>query len=152
MFKLNNKGLTIVELIVVIAVLGLLFSFVIPKIDKNPYYLLSTSKVLRNDIRSIKYLTMTEGTYIRILFEKYSYKILEGPKQKSLVKMNKGYKIIQNFKENTIVFNYNGTPLTGGGTILILDESTKKYCEITVVPATGRILMKNKIYKGYSGK
>lgn len=151
MHRLNKNGFTIVELIVVIGMLGLLFSVAVPMIDMNHYNLLTAGKALRDNIKAVKYETMTEGTYVRILFDKYSYRVMEGSKVKNKVLMNNGIKIVQNFKDSTVTFNYNGAPLTGGGTVSILDEKTKKYCEITVVPSTGRILMKNKVYKGYTG-
>ncbi len=147
----NNKAFTIVELIVVIGFLGLLFSIAIPKIDRTPYLLVSASKALRNNIVEVRYSAMTEGTLKRIFFNKYSYKIIESAKTLKSVDMSPGIKIIQNLKNNDLAFNYNGTPLFGGGTIIILDEITKRYCEITIVPATGRILMKDEVFKGYAG-
>lgn len=147
----DNKGLTIVELIVVIGFLGLLFSIAIPKVDRTPYLLVSASKALRNNIVEVRYSAMTEGTLKRVFFNKYAYKIIESTKTLKSVDMRPGIKIIQNFKNNDLAFHYNGTPLFGGGTIIILDEITKRYCEITVVPATGRILMKDEVFKGYAG-
>lgn len=147
MSKCNNKGLTLIELIVVIGFLGLLLSISLPKIEKSPYILLYTTKTLRDDIRNIKYAAMTEGTGARIVFDRYSYMILEGEKIIKTVNLNKDLRIKQNLLKSSIGFDFKGTPISGGGTVSIVDESTKKYCKITIVPATGRILMENKIYK-----
>lgn len=152
MTNYDNKGLTLVELIVVIGALALILSMAIPKIQKNSYILLSISRTMRDDIRSIRYLTMAEGKNYKILFQKYSYVIIEGTKIKKEVKINKGYSIAQNFKDSEIAFNYNGSPTTSGGTVNIFDVDTNKYCQITVIPDTGRILLKNKIFDGHSGK
>lgn len=148
----KNKGITLVELIVVIGVLALLLSMAIPRIDKNRFTLLAISRTMKDDIRSVRYIKMTEGKDYRIVFQKYSYFILEGPKLIKEVTMGKGYSIAQNFKGSEIKFSYNGSPETNGGTVTILDDEAKKYCEITVIPATGRVLLKNKISSGYGGK
>lgn len=147
----NNRGLTLIELIIVIGVLAMILSMAMPKIKKNRFTHLAISQTVRNDIRSVRYIKMTEGKDYRIVFQKYSYFILEGPKLKKTITLDKGYSIAQNFTGNEIKFNYNGVPETSGGTVIILDIKAKKYCEVTVVPATGRILLKNKIYNGYGG-
>lgn len=153
MLKGNNKGFTIVELIVTIGFLSLLLSMVILKYDRQPHYLLADSKVLRDDLRKIKYLTMTEGdSNIKIVFDKYSYSIREGSKIKEKIYLNPGFKLNNNFEDNTVSFAYSGSPSNGGGTVSVFDELSKKYCEITVVPGTGRILLKNTICEGYKGK
>lgn len=147
----NNRGLTLAELIVVIGVLAMILSMAIPKIQKNSFVHLAISRTVRDDLRSTRYIKMSEGKDYRIVFQKYSYYILEGSKLRKTITLDKGYSIAQNFKSNEIKFKYNGVPEAGGGTVIILDDGTKKYCEVTVVPATGRILLKNKIYNGYSG-
>ncbi len=153
MLRKKNEGLTVIELIVVVGFLGLLFSIVIPKIDKSPYYILADARTIRNDLREIKYMAMTEGdANLRIVFDKYSYSIREGSKIKEKVYLNPGFKINNNFNNNTVSFAYSGSPSNGGGTVTVFDEVSKKYCEITVVPDTGRILMKNTICQGYKGK
>lgn len=147
----NNRGLTLVELIVVIGVLAMILSMAIPKIQKNRFVHLAISRTVRDDLRSTRYIKMSEGKDYRILFQKYSYYILEGSKLRKTITLDKGYSIAQNFKGSEIKFDYNGVPVVGGGTVVILDDGTKKYYEVTVVPATGRILLKNKICNGYSG-
>lgn len=148
----SNGGFTLVELIVVIGFLGLLFSIVLPKIDRNPHILLYTTKTLRDDIRGIRFTSMTENPGMRIVLDRYSYKILNGTKIVSTVNLNNGFYIKQNFSRSSIAFDYKGTPVYGGGTVSIVNENSKKYCEITVVPDTGRILMKDTILKGYNSK
>lgn len=148
----SNGGFTLVELIVVIGFLGLLFSIVLPKIDRNPHILLYTTKTLRDDIRGIRFTSMTENPGMRIVLDRYSYKILNGTKIVNSVTLNDGFYIKQNFSRSSIAFDYKGTPVYGGGTVSIVNENSKKYCEITVVPDTGRILMKDTILKGYNSK
>ena len=40
------------------------------------------------------------------------------------------------------MFQYNGAPVYGGTTIRIPNKKNGKYIEITIVPASGRVLMK----------
>ena len=67
------------------------------------------------------------------------------------VKLEKSFKIVHNISGGDIYFRDIGAPLKSG-TIRILDNETNKYCEITIVPATGRVLLKNRIFEGYIKK
>lgn len=150
----SNNGMTLIELIFIIAIISLLFSLVLPKIEERDNYLLSISRVLRDDIRYIRYLRMTEGKNIKISLERDKYKIMEGVKVIKKIELKKDFKIVHSstFRSGNIFFGYNGVPAYGGGTITIFDNKTNRHCQITVVPSTGRILLKDEIYDGYSGK
>lgn len=153
MLRSKNRGFTVIELIVILGFLGMLLSLIVPKIDITPYYLLADARILRGDLRDIRYTTMTEGdASLRIVFDKHSYSIKQGSNIIKTVQLNPGIKINNNFKGNTISFMYNGSPSGAGGTASVIDEISKKYCEITVVPATGRIALKNTVFEGYKGK
>ncbi|SHI92465.1 pilus assembly FimT family protein [Lutispora thermophila] len=142
----GQKGLTIIELIVVIGILCLFASIALPKIDTSNYELLKISKSLRDDIRYIRYQKMTEGENLRILFQMTKYTILEGTRKIKEVKLNNKYSLYQNFADSQVAFSYSGAPSTSGGTITIFNNENKSYCQITVVPGTGRILLKNEFY------
>lgn len=144
----EQKGITLIELIVVIATLAMLFSLVIPNMQKKSTELLTTSKMVRDEIRYIRYMKMTEGKNYRLVFQEHSYILNEGPKRIKEVIINKDLTINQNFIGSEVFFSFNGAPSSNGGTITISNKISKKYCKITVVPATGRILLKNKIYSG----
>lgn len=145
----EEKGLTIVELIVVIGALSLLLSIALPRLDTSTYKLLEASKILRDDIRYVRYMKMTEGQNLRIFFQRNKYVLLEGTKVVKEVKLKSGFSLYQNFKDSQIAFSFNGAPSASGGTAALVSDMDKKYCEITVVPGTGRIILKNKVYFGY---
>lgn len=139
-FNLNEiKGLTVIELLVVLTLISLVLLIVIPKIKINDYELLEQGKMLCNDIRNIRMLRMAEGGAYRILLEEKSYRVLKGTTQINKVDLKNNYKLI--YSQSEIIFNLNGAPTYGGTTISLLDLETNRYCEITIVPASGRILM-----------
>lgn len=88
---------------------------------------------------------MTGGGAYRILLEEKSYRVLKGTTEIIKIDLKDGYKLI--YSQNEIMFNYNGAPTYGGTTIKLLNQKTNKYCEITIVPGSGRILLKDTIYQ-----
>lgn len=138
----SHEGLTIIELIVVIGMLSLLMSIALPKIDNSDYKLMEIAKTLRDDIRYVRYMKMTEGENLRVLLQKSKYSILEGTRKIKEVNLGSNFSLNQNFKDNQIAFSFNGAPSTSGGTITLINNTNGKYCEITVVPGTGRVLLK----------
>ncbi|MFA5524046.1 MAG: type II secretion system protein [Tissierellales bacterium] len=146
--KNSNKGMTLIELLLVISILALSLTIVIPHIERRDYNLMTSSRMLRDDIRNVRYIRMTEGKNYSISLEGVQYTIKEGVKVVKRVKLEKDFKITHNFTGGNISFNHNGSP-SYGGTITIFDNKKNNYCEITIVPATGRILLINEIFKGY---
>lgn len=148
----NNRGMTLIELLLVISIIALSLSIAIPKIERRNYHLMTSSRMLRDDIRNVRYMKMVEGKNLKISLERNQYSVMENSKVVKRVKLEKDFKITytDNFKGGDIIFGYNGVPTYGGGTITIFDDRANKYCEITIVPATGRILLKNEIFKGYN--
>ncbi len=148
--KKHNSGMTLIELLLVISILALSLAIVMPKIERRDYHLMTSSRALRDEIRNIRYMKMTEGRSYLISLEGTQYTLKEGVKVIKRVKLEKDFKITNNFPKGEIFFSYNGAPTYGGGTITIFDNKRNKYCEITIVPATGRILLKDEIYEGFS--
>ncbi len=147
--KKSNGGMTLIELLFVISILSISLAIIIPKIERRDYYLMTSARALRDDIRSIRYLKMTEGKSYLISLEGTQYTIKEGHKVIKRVKLEKDFKITNNFPKGEVYFSYNGSP-NSGGTVTIFDNKKNKYCEITIVPATGRILLIDEIFEGYS--
>lgn len=83
---------------------------------------------------------MTEGEQYRILLDRNYYKVLNGTKEFKRVEMKNGTEIFYG-EENEIIFTYLGAPVHGGTTITINNEKLNKYYKITIVPASGRILL-----------
>lgn len=141
----SNSGMTLIELILVISIFALSLSIVIPKIERRGYHLMTSSRMLRDDIRYVRYIKMVEGKSYKISLEGNQYTVMENARILKKVKLEKDFKLTysENFRGGDIVFSYTGSPSNGGGTITIFDNRTNKYCEITIVPDTGRILLKN---------
>lgn len=144
-----NRGMTLIELLLVISILAISLAIVMPKIERRDYYLMTSSRMLRDDIRNVRFMRITEGKNYYVSLESSQYTIKEGVKVIKRVKFEQDFKISHNFTRGDISFTYNGAPTYGGGTITMFDNKKNKYCEITIIPATGRILLKNEIYKGY---
>ena len=149
----NNKGMTLMELLLVIAILALFISIVMPKVERRDFHLITCSKMLRDDLRYIRFAKMAEGKNYFISLEEKQYTVKESAKIIKRVKLEKDFKIMHNFSNSGSVnlsFSYKGAPTLGGGTITIFDDKRNRYCEITIVPDTGRILLKDQIFALHS--
>lgn len=111
-------------------------------------------RILWNDIRDIRYITMTQGKPMIILFPSDSpnrYIIAYGNNTIKTVYMDEGIEIFHNSRKNVIQFSLSGTSIEkSAGTIRVFDTKTKKFVEITITPCTGRILLKDKIFEGFT--
>ena len=138
--RLKNRGMTLIEVIVVISILAIITSIITPKNNIRNYRLKSYARTMTNDIRMVRYLRMTEGEYYSILLQEHYYVILNGTKYIKKVEFGKDIRIGDNLGR-VIRFTYAGVPM-GAGSIVIQDLKTRKYYDITIVPATGRILLR----------
>lgn len=141
-FILEIKGFTLIELIIVIAIFGIILSISLPKNIVSNYKLQLFAKELTSDIRQTRYLKMTKGHQYAVFIGDDYYFISRGKKK---IKQNKTehIRLMQDFK-GSIVFSYNGSPKVGG-TLRVLDEITNESYKITIVPFTGRILLQREI-------
>lgn len=138
-FIKEDKGLTIVELVIVIAMLGILTSVCIPKNKIKDYRLHSQALTLTNDIRMIRYLMMTEGESYYISFSYTDYYVMNSLKIVKNVKLGDNIWMGNNMTNN-VRFSYNGSPKKAGS-IMMKDTTTNKRYDITIVPYTGRVLL-----------
>lgn len=144
-----KKGVTLIELLLVLAIISMIILITVPRIKTTNYWLKSNSKMLRDDIRYIRYMKMVEGKNCKILLGYDHYCVVENGRERKRVVIENDLKIVHNFYDGNVYFSHIGSP-NQGGTIKIIDDKTNKYCEITIVPATGRVLLKNQIFEGYN--
>ena len=140
-----NLGFTMIELIIVLALLGILATISIPRFDHSSYYLRTQAKTLCSEIRDVRVLRMTEGEDYKISLNHDYYQVSKGTKLIKKVNLKPNYKLYYNFSE--IKFSYHTGAPTKGDTITLRNTKTKTYMEITIVPASGRVLLKDEILK-----
>ncbi len=139
---MQSKGFTLLEVIVVIAILGIITAICIPKNTIRKQRLNSQARLLTNEIRMIRYKTMTEGGSPSITLDESGYKILEGSSHVKTVELGEDIIIGNNLTNRARMrFSPSGTP-RHPGSIRLLDTVTMDYYDITIVPYTGRILLK----------
>ncbi|MBS4536193.1 type II secretion system protein [Clostridium sp. D2Q-14] len=148
---MNNKGITIVELILVLSIFLVIIGIILPRIDISDYILKSYGRKLVSDLNYIKINSMSNGIGAsnRIIFNEKRYNIKVGNKPSKNIYLKSNYKISQNISSNRIYFNPNGSP-SQACTITIFNNDNERYIEITITPATGRIHMYDKIRQGYN--
>lgn len=149
-YTMNNKGITIIELIFVLLIIGIIISIALPKLDFSDYELKVYGRQLVNDLNEIKTRSQMEGNgannTITLNLHNYHVKLLNDKSKDIYLKSQ--YSIVNNFSSNKIQFQPNGTPYQAG-TILIFNDTNNEYIEITITPGTGRIHMYEKIQKGH---
>lgn len=142
--KKIHKGYTIIELLLVLSIMGIIISLTIPNLLKIDFSTKVNAKQLCMDIRNVRYLRMTEGKAYRIILMDNGYKILNGPE--IIKNINFSKKINLQFTYKEIMFSYNGAP-NRGDTITVKNTNSNKTFDITIVPASGRILLKDEKYQ-----
>ncbi len=145
----REKGITLIELIICLAILSILFYIIIPEINISTFNLKTTSRNLCQEIRNIRSINMTEDSLYCIIIKEDRYLIKRSSSILRTEYLPPNIKISDNIVDGSsefskIKFNCNGAP-TYPGTIKIKDIDSRKYMEITIVPASGRILLKNKV-------
>ncbi|AOT68169.1 type II secretion system protein [Geosporobacter ferrireducens] len=140
--KVKQKGYTLIELVLVVSLMSLLTSIAAPRMDKTFFNMKVYSRELCADIRYIRLMKMTEGGAYRILLHEEYYRVLNGSKELKTVELPKHMQLL--YPAQVIRFNQNGAP-SWSGTISVRDKKSGRYYEITIVPASGRVLLKDEI-------
>lgn len=141
--KLNEKGYTLIELILVLAILGIILLISMPTISNiNDAYLNNFSRQLLYDIRYVKSMNMAEPvkSYNMVLLaDGYQVRYSDPmPAFHKVVDLRDNYSL--SFYDSAVWFNANGTPRRAQ-TIKVINNSTGRYREITINVNTGRILL-----------
>lgn len=139
---MKNYGFTLIETILVFALMGILILFAVPKIPTDFGYMDRMAEEFLNDVRFIQMEAMK--------YPKPIYQISVYPYERKYLLKNE-YKRIKevNFNERYSIsytgsgglsFNNDGTPVNAG-TFTIKDNKTKKEISVTIVPTTGRTII-----------
>ncbi|NLZ52781.1 MAG: prepilin-type N-terminal cleavage/methylation domain-containing protein [Thermoanaerobacteraceae bacterium] len=141
--KKSSKGFTLIEVVLVIAILGLLSIIIVPDLKRTlaKYKLEVAAQELAQNIRLTQQKSITEGVSYKIVLDlnrKDNYQMLLGRRGK-LIKLPSGvYFDWTTYSEvnKTLVFYPTGAP-NRGGTIAIANGEDTLYVIISV--ATGRV-------------
>ncbi len=137
---MQEKGFTLIELVIIIAIMGIITSVCIPKNKKSDYNLYASARLLTNEIRMSRYKMMTEGGFHGLLLNEKYYTVVDDGEVIKRIQLDDNIYLGENF-DKQIRFDPSGIPKRGGS-IIIRDKLTKKSYTITIVPYTGRVLLK----------
>ncbi|MFA9423511.1 MAG: Tfp pilus assembly protein FimT/FimU [Sedimentibacter sp.] len=142
---MNNKGFSLIELIVTISILSIVFALVVPKLDSGFAYLDKMANEFTMDVRYVQMESMKKpasGYKISIDKSKGCYYVYKNTVVEKTVEFEQRYNIdYTNANMDTIGFTYEGMPVNAG-TFSILDTKTNEIKEVSIVPTTGRTIIK----------
>lgn len=140
---MNKKGVTLIELVIVISIIGVLVLLAIPEIKANK--LSGGARMIFCDLHYARMQAIKEKNNFRILFQDDGTTYQIHSDQNNNAQIDEGEKVISkninnNFSKITFTTNNNPTfnPVGTGnsGTITLSDQSASKYI---VFSWTGRI-------------
>ena len=141
----SNKGLTLIELIVFVVILGIAAAIAIPSVSiVSDSALKADARNLISDIRYTKELCLNNIDEFKIVFRKGGYEVIDssGSKIRSYA-FQKGsfledYELnIGSRKVNYMSYNLDGRG-TASGTLIISNAKGSKKMKISITPVTGR--------------
>ena len=127
---MNNKGFTLIEVMLVLALIGVVSLIVIPKLDADFGYLDSYSKDLLYDIRFVREETMRGKNGYKIKLEADSYKVLIDDIEQHERDLKDKYEII--YTGDNISFIADGILKEGAQTITIRKKDLSEQVQIVV--------------------
>jgi prepilin-type N-terminal cleavage/methylation domain-containing protein len=151
----NKNGFTLIELIAVIAIIGMLALIILPRIgggSRQKLLLDTSTEILLSDLRLAQQLAWSENNTYHIYFDRfnksymiYSYRNMSNClfKQVSLPGGISFDMIHSTYIDNKISFNGKGKPLPFPCTISLAD-SIGRYKRITITVGTDYISIKDK--------
>ncbi|WP_153011567.1 pilus assembly FimT family protein [Alkalithermobacter thermoalcaliphilus] len=132
-----------------IGILSIVLAIPLFKVQIRNYQIDSFIRQLAHDIRYVRVKNMNSDYSTYIYYKDYednvkSYVLREKGQDKKEVKLPKNTIISHSVKQ--IKFSLSGALTQQGETIVITDKVTNKKRELTIVPFSGRVLIKEDIY------
>jgi prepilin-type N-terminal cleavage/methylation domain-containing protein len=142
---MGNKGFTLIELTVTISILCIVVALAVLVIDTDMFYMEKMADEFVMDVRYVQKECMksTTGTHkIGIDIDNGCYYIYNNSVvEKTVVFKNRYHIDYSNKNMKSVGFTFEGIPINAG-TFKIMDSQTNKIKEISIVPATGRTVIK----------
>ena len=139
--------MTFIEVIIGLTLLALIGTITFVKLDLSNYKVNSFIKQMTTDIRYIRQVNKIGNEKIYMILTEENncegYILVENGQQVKRVFLPKGIDL--ECPISKILFNTKGGFYQGGTTITIIKKDN--YTDITIVPTSGRILIKEGIYK-----
>lgn len=140
---MKDKGFTLIEAVVTLALISILVTFVVPRVHMDSTYMNIKANEFVSDVRYIQSEVMknpSSGYQIVVDSNEGKYYVKKNIIVEKIVIFKSRYKISYN-NTNYVKFGFGGVPLSAG-TFDILDTKTKKKISVSIVPATGRTTIK----------
>jgi len=142
---MNNKGFSLIEMVVAISILSIVFAIAIPRLDADFAYMDKMANEFAMDLRYVQMESMkrpSSGYRISINKSTGCYYVYKNTVIEKAVTFKERFKIdYTNLDMDSIGFTYEGMPVNAG-TFSILDTRTNEKKEVSIVPTTGRTIIK----------
>lgn len=147
----NERGFTLVELLVVVLLLGILGTLTVPGFRTGlvRHQLDTAARMLAADIRQVQEMVLNEESAheFKVTFEEHRYTVARDIKRLKTVDLPAGVMVTAaNFGGSEMrVWFRNGTvsPRDGGGTVVLKHRATGLSSKVVVKPVTGRVRTEN---------
>ncbi|OPJ55619.1 hypothetical protein [Alkalithermobacter paradoxus] len=140
------------ETLLYLGILSIILVIPACKIYVREYQIDSFVRQLAHDIRYTRVKNMNSDYSTYIYYKEYedgtkSYILREAGQDKKEVKLPNNTILSRSI--NKITFSLSGSLSQQGETIVVIDRLKNKRKELTIVPFSGRVLIKEDIYEGY---